>query len=362
MTIADTNQMYQILKSLTNFETSFNTYAKSPMDFAKYDPYLEYLKNPVIKKNRWSRLYFPYEGSLSRLDLDAITDLHTISDQLTIVPDYSMSLAKQFNFKNNIRHKCNYYSALYMLEGTAELVVAGKSFHLEKGSFFIIAPNFYYSIGTTDESICIFFNLRKSYIETEYPLLFHDFPILTKYFLGTFQHDHELSYIYLNTSGSEGVTRLVLRLFLEYLNQESYSNSVMKNYFALFIVEIMRDPQLKIDSPIEITPQEQLYQQILEYLKKNYRRASLDDLVHSFHFSKQYICRIIKKYSQTTFSQLLQSIKLDVAKQYLLETDLTLETISAICGYSSASHLSKEFKKAYQMAPKFYRLRYTTNR
>ena len=45
-------------------------------------------------------------------------------------------------------------------------------------------------------------------------------------------------------------------------------------------------------------------------------------------------------------------VKLERSVNYLIYTDLSIEEISDICGFSSASYFRKNFYKAYKMTPR----------
>ena len=97
------------------------------------------------------------------------------------------------------------------------------------------------------------------------------------------------------------------------------------------------------------------YQEILNYLTQNYQTADLASTADTIHFSKQYVCRIVKEKTGKTFNSLLMNIRLDKAAQYLNETDLTLENIGYLCGFTAASHFSKLFKQRFGCPPSAYR-------
>lgn len=57
----------------------------------------------------------------------------------------------------------------------------------------------------------------------------------------------------------------------------------------------------------------------------------------------------------TTYSGLLASVRLELAKFYLLNTRVPIEIISDILGYSDSASFGKAFKKWANIAPSAYR-------
>ncbi|MCM1121892.1 MAG: helix-turn-helix transcriptional regulator [Eubacterium sp.] len=63
----------------------------------------------------------------------------------------------------------------------------------------------------------------------------------------------------------------------------------------------------------------------------------------------------MKEKTGKTFNQILTEIRLQKAKEYLMDTELTIDIIAELCGFNSSSYLSKTFKKVYCVSPSLYR-------
>lgn len=351
----DIQQTRNILQNLTNLEISYMEYSRSPKDFVKYQNFLEYFNNYIIKSQNLFRFYFPAALSPDTLPAQKISDLGEITEAINIVPGYDFSAAKQFNFPNALRHKCNYYTLLYLFEGSGQLILDEKTFHLQAGDFYLVPPGIYYAIQPTLDSLCICMNLRQSFVAAEYKNIFQEDPLITSFIKNSLAPEHDMTYLALHTDGNEMLNTLVLAIFTEYVNQDKYSNNAMKNFLSLLFTLILRNDKTTMDASIKSTRLDQQYQQILHYLKQHYQTADLTSLSDHIHFSKQYICKIVKEKTGDTFNTLLMNIRLEMVEQYLLESDLTLENIAYLCGFTAPSHLSKVFKNHYGMSPSTYR-------
>lgn len=244
---------------------------------------------------------------------------------------------------------------LYLMEGSGSLHLDDRSFDLQDGDFYLIPSGVYYAIETSLESICIFLNLRTSFIAAEYRSVFMEDPMLTGFLTQSLAAEQGMTWLALHTKENEAVRDLVLTLFAEYINQDKYCNHTMKHYLSLLFAAILRDGRTTVDSPAKTTRRDRQFQQIAAWLKQNYPTASLSALAEQIHFSKQYICRIVRKKTGGTFQALLLEIRLDMARQYLTDTALTLEEISCLCGFASSSHLSRVFRNRFGMPPSVYR-------
>lgn len=201
-------------------------------------------------------------------------------------------------------------------------------------------------------------NLRQSFVAAEYKNIFHEDPLITSFITNSLALEHNMTYLAIHTGENEIAQTLVLTIFTEYINQEKYSNATMRNLLSLMFALILRDDKTTMDASIKTTRLDQQYQQIIHYLKQNYQTVDLTSLSEHIHFSKQYICKIVKEKTGDTFNSLLMNIRLEMVEQYLLESDLTLENIAYLCGFTAPSHLSKVFKNHYGMSPSAYRKKY----
>lgn len=110
-----------------------------------------------------------------------------------------------------------------------------------------------------------------------------------------------------------------------------------------------------METPVPLTNAEVHFNEIMNYINKDFRTATLASTSEYIHLSKQYICRIIQQVSGTSFSKLLMDAKLRKATQYLTETNIKLEDIADSTGFSDASHLSRTFKQHHGISPSRYR-------
>ncbi len=89
------------------------------------------------------------------------------------------------------------------------------------------------------------------------------------------------------------------------------------------------------------------------YLEQNIKLADLAQLLDmsQFHFS-----RLFKQSIGITPHQYLSQQRVERAKKLLKTTDRLIIDIALECGFSSHSHLSKQFRQFTGMTPKAYRL------
>lgn len=95
--------------------------------------------------------------------------------------------------------------------------------------------------------------------------------------------------------------------------------------------------------------------EIKMYIIRHYRDITLEALAQHFSFSPSYLSRLIKKYFGISYSQLLQSIRLEKACELLQNTEMSITDVCSQIGYENESYFIKIFHKTFHTTPHRYR-------
>ena len=98
-----------------------------------------------------------------------------------------------------------------------------------------------------------------------------------------------------------------------------------------------------------------LYQAVAKYISSNIADISLDKLCENFHYQADYYNRLIKKNSGLTYSEYIRSLRMEKAKNLLINTDMSVQEIVLFLGYQCYSYFYKTFQKENGMTPMEYR-------
>ncbi|MGB8450775.1 MAG: response regulator [Anaerocolumna sp.] len=89
-----------------------------------------------------------------------------------------------------------------------------------------------------------------------------------------------------------------------------------------------------------------LINQALNFIKYHYtEKISLDDVAEELSVSKHYLSSIFKKETGENMSLYINKLRIETAKQLLLESDIKIKEVFEKAGYSDQQYFSKVFKK-----------------
>lgn len=97
------------------------------------------------------------------------------------------------------------------------------------------------------------------------------------------------------------------------------------------------------------------FQAVARYINSNISDINIEKLCAQFHYQEDYFCRLIKKNTGLTYSEYVHVIRMDKAKNLLVNTDMSVSDILTYLGYQSHSSFYKYFQETNGITPITYR-------
>lgn len=92
--------------------------------------------------------------------------------------------------------------------------------------------------------------------------------------------------------------------------------------------------------------------QIAAEVKNHYQNdMNLKTLASKYHMNTSYLGQVFQKEMGCPFSQYLNNVRNEVAKNLLLTTNMRISDIACSVGYSNTSYFYKKFKQSYGVSP-----------
>lgn len=97
-------------------------------------------------------------------------------------------------------------------------------------------------------------------------------------------------------------------------------------------------------------------QRIIRYVEVHLKeKISLEQIAEEIHMNRTYISVLFKKETGVKFSDYLQKVRLENARELLEHTRMSMQEIAEETGFFDAAHLGRVFKENYQMTLLEYR-------
>lgn len=243
----------------------------------------------------------------------------------------------------------------YVVDGTLEMIVDGHYHRLEQGDFLLmdkgVKHETLYKPNQPKSYLTVVFTIQKraAPLYNSNTLEFEDrhidafFKLIKEkpYYIGKERYD---------------CNEYVDKIAHELTEKEWGWFYRLQFLYANFILRIIQNliPPLKIP---ESCHEKNLPIAFTQYLHANYQdpELSLQSVADHFYMSTRHVNRLFKEFFGSSLSKTLTQYRINYAKNYLIDTDCSVEEIAEQVGFSSASTLSRLFKETEGMTISEYR-------
>lgn len=259
---------------------------------------------------------------------------------------------------NNLdSHYHDFFEIMYVYKGSCTNTINGKEFKMNEGDICILGMYDYHHVSVNcKDDILINIIIKKSLFDKSFLSLLSENDLLTNFFITSlFTLKDKQHYLYFGCKNNQTARNLIEQLITEYFNKKVCYKKSMECYLALVFSELLRSYQTSIDKDNYKKMGNNHLSDILTYINDNKTTVTLASVSKHFNYHPNYLSALIKKYTNKSFSDILQEVKLSEACDYLVNTDLSIDNIVSLLGYYDRSYFYKVFKKQYNMTPIEYR-------
>ena len=161
-------------------------------------------------------------------------------------------------------------------------------------------------------------------------------------------------FIHLSFEQSSPVRSLLELMVIEYANRKEDTQLILKPMVLALFMHIARRYRLEKAKPQVQT----LSDRIVQYINSHPESVTLKEIASHFSYHPNYISSLLHNELGKTFSEIVLEKRMDRAVILLRGTDLSIEEISAMLGYSNSSNFYKAFRDYFGKTPReFHRLR-----
>lgn len=229
------------------------------------------------------------------------------------------------------------YHILYIAEGSCHVTRHGKTEKLSAGNIVFFKPFEYQEYLMLPEDKPVSYYIHYSGTGCEHILKLLDL------------YDDETLYLGKNIYFEEAFNRLLREYVLKRQGYQSFCSAYLLEVLSVISRYSKADRS-------EISRQnEQIVEAALRTIFDNPKTISVKQLADDAHLSIGYFCKVFKKSTKMSPQQYINSLKLQKAKDLLLQTDFPIWKIAEDSGYPDQNYFSRHFKKETGISPSEFR-------
>ncbi len=256
-------------------------------------------------------------------------------------------------------HRHNYVEVIYMCEGMTRHIINGKKVELHAGELLFLSQNAIQEIMPAGESdIGVNFIILPEFFSYALGMMTDEENQLRTFVFDCLSgKNEEVGYLHFKVADVLPLQNLVENLIWTLLNHQQNKRSINEITMGLLLLELinhMDTVETNHHSKGQI-----LTIQVLGYIESNYKDGELTKLASRLHYDSAFLSKEIKRYTGSTYTELVQEKRLSQAAYLLTHTAMPVSDIAGAVGYENISFFHRKFQEKYRMTPRRYRVSYT---
>ncbi|MEI7024128.1 AraC family transcriptional regulator [Paenibacillus sp. y28] len=281
-----------------------------------------------------------------------------ILDEAMFIPpgqDITFSVHPRFSPVDTHRH--SFIELIYIYSGECHQTINNNRVSMKKGELCILDTNTFHSIAETGrDDIIINCLMRKSYLDWAFLSRLSGNDIFSSFLThAIYENKHSNEYILIHSGDNEKISRIMNAILCEYFDKQPCSGEIINSYMVILFAEMLRMYKGDVNERNYSALKNTKITDIIHYLQSNYKTVTLESTARHFNFNSNYLGKVLKKITGSTFIDLVHQIRLSQACILLRNSDVSVQTVANEVGYENINFFYRIFKRKYDCSPAEYR-------
>lgn len=220
---------------------------------------------------------------------------------------------------------------------------------LKEGDCYIGQPYNGYAakVESVDECVIVGVLIRKETFIREFLSSLSADTAMLNFFLEPHKNRFAEEFVHMTIPAESPIWKLLGLMVMEYAHKTEYTQQVLKPLTMALSMYLSAEYKRQ-----NLPDSSTLIDKILSYIESYSDTATLASTARHFGYHHVYLSRLLPQKTGKTFSELLLNVRMRKAKLLLKNTDLSIEKITTMLGYSNSSNFYKAFKDFYGHTPR----------
>ena len=173
----------------------------------------------------------------------------------------------------------------------------------------------------------------------------------------------ETKKLHIAAPGMHNFNSLLRKLENECKYDDEFNRQLVIVHFMELIINLNKNSSQKnMRFADDLTEYEDRIQSVCRYICNYYNRPiNLDEIAKIAYMSPTYFSKKFKKVTGFGFNEYLNSVRVKMAINMLIETRYSITEIAMYCGYQDSNYFGDVFRKMTGMSPSSYRKQHLNN-
>ncbi len=281
----------------------------------------------------------------------------TMEEQNLFPEDKDVFCLLNMPYMVELPHFHRFFEITHVLKGQCTFAFEGEKVTLSEGDMCIVSPMSGHSLPLEPGCFAVSVVVRTSTFNSVFHNLLTQKDLMSLFFRSSLYETRRANYILFKTGNDPLIGQALKELIYECNLTDSYSNDCAVSLLNLYLARTLRGSRnaVTLYRHEGYSERDFDFSLVLNYIQHNFRTVTLASLAKTFHFSESYLSKLIHKKLNQSFTDILRTLKMNKAIEYLMNTHMKISEIADAVGYDSVDHFSRTFRKVYGMPPQEYK-------
>ena len=260
-----------------------------------------------------------------------------------------------------VYHAHDFYEIVYVYSGHCQTLVSDCPTSLSAGDICVYDLSAVHTVEFSNPEDKIFnILIRQDLFHWLLLNLLADSDNVSSFFLHIlYDKQNSETCIYLKPDERYRSEAIIHRLIEIQKENPPHCQTIMKAQLMMLLPELARQYQDELTTKASQTPHNLHIDAVIEYISKNYKTTSLEDVAGFFGYSARSMTRFLQKHTGYSFREILQDVRFSHARSMLQSTSKPIAEIATALGYQDRSNFEIAFKKYCHITPASYRKQFS---
>ncbi|AWK04764.1 AraC family transcriptional regulator [Flavobacterium crocinum] len=252
-----------------------------------------------------------------------------------------------------LEHQHTFFELIYILDGKGIQVINDNQFRYHPNHMFLITPSDIHRFDIEEKTTFFFLRFTDIYIKNG-GLSAKNIEQLEFILQNA---NHQPGCILKNQIDKSLVRPIVEGIIREEQNQDVYNTDLITHLVNTLIVIVARNIAKYLPENVNEYSEERILQ-ILQFIQSNIfnpEELRAEKIGAHFGLSTRYLGKYFKKHTEVTLQEYIARYKTQLIVHRLKHSDLRINEIASLLGFTDESHLNKFFKKNKGTSPVGFR-------
>ena len=250
----------------------------------------------------------------------------------TFLPNGAVSASRKWISGSGKEHWHDFYEIEYIISGSGDYVIDGKSFPIESGMLYFMTPIDFHNVHT-DRSQIINVMFSESILTPA-----HLVPFSCQAAPKAFPIPEEMRPFIMT----------LLEEIVQYQEQPVYCAALLDCLLLKLAHQLL---------PLEESSWNQTAQKIHYYIINHFReKVTLEDVAQYVGLTPAYVSAVFKKEMNINFKKYLNELRFTYARKLLQYSDMSVTQICGECGFDDYPNFIRRFKEHFGITPSQMRM------